>query len=436
MVHKAVCILLALATLGLAACARPGPGIGQGPAQPGAQGQTAAEKPAGEQPRTGLGPGDLLDAEGGMSREGFLGLVKDAAYVLIGEEHTNGCDHLVQAELVEAMARAGMRLAVGFEMVAVDRQPILDGFNEGRLTTGDLEAALDWPNTWGYPFALYAPIFHAAERHHIPVFALNAPRELVRKANRDGLDSLSPAERGLLPERVIGPSEEQKRELEVFFKNHHGIVAKSKPDAKPASFETFLFTQSLWDTQMADRAARIRKATGRTVAVIAGGGHVERGWGVKRRLDILDHDATSRVVMPFRGFEEDEIEHDAADAFFYCPTSRTSRLGFSMEMRRDGARVLEVQPNSLAFRAGMRAGDVVVRAGGEPVDSLWSLHQASLSALKERRPLLLEVMRQGETVPIEIDLSEAHPGPPSDHMAAPGLGSRTGTAAGSPPGTE
>jgi uncharacterized iron-regulated protein len=419
MLARALCLLL---VLGLAGCARPGAGIGQAPAA----GQASAEparplpgKAAALPPQNGLAPGDLLDAEGGMSRQGFLGLVKDAAYVLIGEEHTNGCDHLVQAELIDAMAQAGMDLAVGLEMVAVDRQPILDRFNEGRLSTGDLEATLDWPATWGFPFALYAPIFHVAEKRHIPVFALNAPRDLVRKASRDGLDSLTPAERGMLPERVIGPSEEQKQELEVFFKSHRGIVTKNRPGAKPATFDTFLFTQSLWDTQMADRAVRVHKATGRTVAVVAGGAHVERGWGVKRRLDILDHDSVSRVVMPFRGFEEDEIDHDAADAFFYCPTSRTSRLGFSMEMRRDGARVLEVQPNSLAQQAGMQAGDVVVRAGGEPVDSLWSLHQASLAALKEHRPLLLEVARQGETVPIEIDLSQAHPGPPADH-AGPG----------------
>lgn len=62
---------------------------------------------------------------------------------------------------------------------------------------------------------------------------------------------------------------------------------------------------------------------------------------------------------------------------------------------RQGVLVLKVSPQTPAARAGLRAGDVVVRAGGTPVTSVRELRRALTGARAKELPL--EVVRKGQT---------------------------------------
>lgn len=59
----------------------------------------------------------------------------------------------------------------------------------------------------------------------------------------------------------------------------------------------------------------------------------------------------------------------------------------------EGALVIEVAPNTPAARAGLEAGDVVLRAGGRPVDGPEDVRRALMAA--EDGEVVLEVQRQG-----------------------------------------
>ena len=396
-----------------------------GPGLPGCAGKTHHGTTAPVSPET------LITASGApLPPAAFAADFTRADYILLGEEHPNPCDHEAQAAVVRRLVAAGVRPAVGFEMIPADRQPVLDAFNAGKLAVGDLPKALDWQHTWGYPFALYAPIFEAAREYGLPAFALNAPQGLARKVGRMGLDALPPAQRATLPGQLLPPDPAQVEELRELFASHSAMFEKAaqaakakgrksampQTDTKRDRFADFLTVQSLWDTQMAQRALYARAASGRPVVVIAGGGHVERGWGIAKRLAAYDPKARVVTVMPHRGGDAPDA---ALAGFFYaCPAMHKSRLGMTLSHEAPaagkpdaGLLVTAVTPDSPAARAGLLAGDAVTAAGTHAATSLATLHTAAMEAAKAGEPLRLTVSRAGETLAISI---------PLDAPAAPG----------------
>ncbi|MFN3929526.1 MAG: S1C family serine protease, partial [Thermoflexus sp.] len=72
----------------------------------------------------------------------------------------------------------------------------------------------------------------------------------------------------------------------------------------------------------------------------------------------------------------------------------------------DGARILEVLPNSPAAKAGLRPGDRIVAVEGEPVDQAHPL----ADHLRRYRPgdiVHLTVLRDGEERIVAITLGHA-----------------------------
>jgi uncharacterized iron-regulated protein len=129
----------------------------------------------------------------------FAARAAQADYILIGEWHTVVCDHAVQARLLEILAQAGQKPALGLEMVAIDRQDVLDRYFPAQgndavateakpapLTLAALARDLDWPRSWGYPFEFYAPIFKVALQARLPVYGLNIPAKIMSAYRKNG----------------------------------------------------------------------------------------------------------------------------------------------------------------------------------------------------------------------------------------------------------
>ncbi|GLW66385.1 serine protease [Actinomadura rubrobrunea] len=88
------------------------------------------------------------------------------------------------------------------------------------------------------------------------------------------------------------------------------------------------------------------------------------------------------------------------------PAALHRRLG-----QRQAVRIAEVVPGSPAARAGLRAGDLVLTAGGEPVTRAQGL-QRLMFAEAIGRPLPITVLRNGALVdviaePVELDTERA-----------------------------
>ena len=80
--------------------------------------------------------------------------------------------------------------------------------------------------------------------------------------------------------------------------------------------ERFTRIQSLWDSQMAWRAAKAERELQRRVVMVTGVGHVEHGWGIVSRLASFAPGASTLSILPWRG---QAIDASAADLFFFCP---------------------------------------------------------------------------------------------------------------------
>lgn len=353
-------------------------------------------------PAAGLRKGTLVTPTGGpMSLFTFVQDVQEADYILLGETHTNACDHRVQADVLQALLREGREIALGLEMVPAAKQPVLDRFNNGDLAVSDLPEALQWERIWGHSFSLYKPIFQLAAAENIPVYALNIEQSLLNRVRDSGVQGLTPQQRQRLPQPILEPPQEQLDSLEQDFADHEQVFAHAG-NATNASLERFIRVQSIWDTQMAARARSVRANTGRTVVILAGSGHVEYGWGIASRLKQWEPQAAVMGILAWRGGVLPDPS--AADAFFYCPLRHNSRLGFTMEMRPVGAEVVALESGSRAAQGGLQVGDVLTRVEGEPFTGLWDLHQGAMQAMQASRPMRVKVERNGKAHDLAIGL--------------------------------
>ncbi len=343
----------------------------------------------------------------------------DKDFILVGEGHTNPCDHAAQARIIESLTRTGQMVAIGLEMLPVTAQPVLDRFNARRITAADLGREVGWEKTWGYPYDLYRPIFELAETLDLPVVALNIPRAVLTAYRDGGEGALTPEERALAPSRVIEPSPEQKKALREQVGLHqtmreagHAKNATTAPrPAMPGMTDRFFLVQALWDSMMAEQARTWRATLKRPLVILAGAGHVEHGWGIEYRLRVLEPTARVLAVMPVRDEKDFMVQADPAQRaqpgetlFFACAAQHKSRLGMNIVFEAETMRVDSVEPGSAAEGAGLKTGDILVAAGDTNLTEATDLHFAAMAASRQKKPLTLTIRRGSQTLTVTLPL--------------------------------
>jgi len=340
--------------------------------------------------------GDFISGYGDpLSPAEVMGMMRGKDYILIGEGHRNVCDHKMQQQVLGELTSSNVPLAVGLEMVAVDMQPILDDFAQGQIEMDDLEEELQWKTKWGYSYSLFRGLFEIARRNSLPVAGLNVPTRVTRKITREGLESLTDEERAFLPKEIVPPSNAQVPFLDMIFSQHF-----EKDTKGTIKRDRFHLVQSIWDSKMAEEAVRLHGEYNWPVMVIAGGGHVENGWGIARRIRRLEPGAKIFILMPWRGGDFDD---EAADALFYCPDTYESKMGATLVATgTEGLLVEVVKRDSRAAKAGLRPGDVLVEAAGIRLESLFSLHMAGAKTYELGKELVFTVRRGSEIFEVNV----------------------------------
>jgi uncharacterized iron-regulated protein len=201
--------------------------------------------------------------------------------VLLGEQHDSAADHAWQLATIVRLYAANPGLVLGFEMFPRAAQPVLDRWVAGRLSEGDFLARTDWAHVWGFPPALYLPIFRFARDHRIPMLALNVSHRLVHLVAQKGWDAVPDAER-----EGVGtpapPGAAYRASLADAMSGHGG------PPMTPERLQHFIEAQLVWDRAMAEAVAAQRaRAPSRLVVALIGAGHVENRYGVPRQLTAL-----------------------------------------------------------------------------------------------------------------------------------------------------
>lgn len=292
--------------------------------------------------------------------------------VLLGETHDSAEDHRWQLHVLARLHSRQPAMAIGFEMFPRRLQPVLDEWVSGALSERDFLARAEWDKVWSYDARDYLPLFHFARMNRIPMLALNVERGLIDALGKEGWDAVPEARREGVS-RPASPSPEYLKELRAVFDQH---PAGSRNEA---NFTRFVEAQAFWDRAMAETmAAYLKKRPESLVVGILGAGHVRHGHGVAHQLKSLGVERTGTLLTWDQGDACTEIVQGMADAVYVVrpPAGPPPRLGVAMEADAAGVRITHVMPGSVAEKADLKAGDVVLEVAGEPARSVHTLRGA------------------------------------------------------------
>ena len=200
--------------------------------------------------------------------------------IYLGETHDRAADHQAQLAIMQALYQIRPNLAIGLEMFQRPAQTVLDRYLTGKITETQLQEQSQFAQRWGFAWADYAPILRWAQTQQVPLIALNTPTEVTRKVARQGLNSLTLAERRFIPPVsaiALAPAAYRQMIQQVFESTHHGTGSDR--------FEQFFAAQVLWDETMAERISQFLRAhPTTTIVVLAGQGHIVYGYGIPSRV--------------------------------------------------------------------------------------------------------------------------------------------------------
>lgn len=247
------------------------------------------------------------------------------SFNLLGEVHDNALHHKLRAAFVSDQFRnwPGVLPAVVFEQFRTDQQPVLDAFmarpKEERTLDAFL-AAVEWDKS-GWAKYDYRPLFEAVLAAGLPIYAGDAPRDLIRKAAKEGPAALPPNDlKQLALDQPLGERQHDAMLTEIE-QSHCGLMPKS-------AFEGMAFAQRLRDATIADVALKAREKHG-GVLVIAGNGHVRSdrgvGWYIRQRAPDTKLTTTQLVevedgkIHPETYVPRDPDGKPAADYLIFTP---------------------------------------------------------------------------------------------------------------------
>jgi len=275
--------------------------------------KASAKAPAAAAPRSAAAaatPGFcIFNARSGSplaAGDAFRAAVGQSDVVFSGESHDQLKDHLAQLEALKALAAArGEQIVVGFEMLNMTLQPVLDEYAAGKITEAEFLVKADWQKEWGFDFNLYKPLFDFIRANKLKALALNLPKKVVSKIARVGLAGLSAEEKRYLPAQVAITTNEPyikyiretfeghgksrsgaaSRAAEMAFLRQYILGKQTKGMGDMFTFENYLAAMCAWNEAMGARLADFLNANpGFAGLTIAGAGHVIYNAGIPASL--------------------------------------------------------------------------------------------------------------------------------------------------------
>jgi hypothetical protein len=275
-------------------------------------------------------------------------------------------------------------MAIGMEFFQQPYQSVIDAYINGAIDEAAFLRQTEYFDRWRFDYRLYRPILQFARKHRIAVIALNLETELTHRAGEVGIDGLTPKERARIPAQIDRSDAAYRERVKAVFAQH--------PMQDKKSLERFLEVQLLWDEGMAERAARyLKEHPQKTLVVLAGGGHVEYGQGIPKRL-LRRLPVSSATLLDAN---QRELDPASADYLLFpqpVELPEAGRLGVSLDPKFDaqGAQVQGFGEGSGAKAAGLKEGDRIVQVGAQPVSAYADIRIALLDA------------RPGQRVPVEV----------------------------------
>jgi uncharacterized iron-regulated protein len=360
--------------------------------------------PASPEPQPQPGTVFAPPGAGPLSAEELDRRLGQAQVLLVGEVHDHPGHHQIQLDMLRRMADQGGPLVVGVEWLESPAQAACDQFSSGSLSVEQFAQMVNWPERWGFPLELYAPILELVREKRLPLVALNAPMEVVRQVGRHGLASLDTAQRVLLAPALDLDDPDYRRLIDTQFKMH-GI-------GRGPSQENFFVAQVARDETMAHHLAGAMHPWpdgGRRAVVLVGAGHLAHGLGLPTRLARRLPGARLLSVLavpaamasgPWSGPEETP----PADLLVVSTPAPPPppRLGVILKPQAEGLLIERVLPQTPAQMGGLLPGDLLVNLDGQPLRAVKQIHDLIKNA--PLAPHAYGVRRGGEELVFSITL--------------------------------
>jgi uncharacterized iron-regulated protein len=305
--------------------------------------------------------------------------------LLLGEEHTNIDIHRVQARIIAGLQAAGRRVFIGLEMYPYTEQHWLDDWRDGLLTEEGFVRLSRWYDDWGYNWEYYRDIFVFARDHRIPMYALNAPREVVSAVRRRGFANLTPDEAAHIPKDIDASNPDHLAFFKATFAGETGgpmMMGNMTDDM----WKSMLSAQATWDATMGYNAVQTLKRDGGSDAimvVLVGSGHVAYGLGIEhqarqwftgRIASVIPMEVTDNLV-PIKTVRASYANFiwgipEEIDSLYPNPVLSTRSIDNGKALQ-----VLAPEKGSLAEKAGFKEGDVLVSMDGTLVPDKETLNR-------------------------------------------------------------
>lgn len=329
--------------------------------------------------------------------------------LFVGENHTNIDFHDVQFRTIRALKEAGREVLIGLEMFPYTEQASLDNWHGGRYTEEGFVELADWYGNWGYHWNYYRDIFLYAREHGIRMYAVNSPREFVRAVRAKGFTDLTDEEAAHLPPQLAPDSDEHRLMYRAFF-DEDDVLHMSE-----SALEGLYRAQTAWDATMGWNALQALQKNGGTDAimvVLIGAGHATYGLGSERQIaPYYDGRIASLVPVPVVDDDGNAVGDvqasyasfvwgipEAVDPLY--PTLGVSLMG---SIGKEPGQVIQVSEGSVAGRAGIQVGDVLLAVDGVPVGSEIVLRRL-MAAYRWGDVAKLHVRRAGSEREVEVPL--------------------------------
>lgn len=232
--------------------------------------------------------------------------------LLLGEQHDAREHQQLQRQIVEWLSAKGTLAALTIEMAprGRDTRELAPNASESQV-----RAALAWDET-GWPWHTYGPVVMTAVRAGIPVVGSNLPTAQQRSAMQDStLDQR-------LPAAALATQKQRIRE------GHCDLL----PEAQILPMTRIQIAR---DISMAQSVAQAIQP-GRTVLLIAGNNHVERGLGVPAHLppqiNVKVISARAESSSPLTSASQEELNSSGADMIW--PTAALPAKDYCAQMRQ------------------------------------------------------------------------------------------------------
>jgi uncharacterized iron-regulated protein len=373
-----------------------------------------------------IGRGAILAGRTGrpVGFDKMVGEMMAARIVHVGETHNSMPMHEIQLQVIRALYAKDRHLAIGLEMVPVTLQATLNKWTAGVLTQEEFLREIRWYVTWNFNFGYYEKVFEFAREHRLPIYALNAPREVITKIRMRGWDALNDEEKALFPGPPDVANQDHRTLIRTVFESADIPHAMKGPGLDQV-FEGLYRSQSAWDEIMGANAVRAAEAEGRRVVVLVGSGHLLYNLGLNRR-------AYERSKLPFKTVVAVEVPAGKTSlpvsraigdyVFGLAPEDKPAFPTIGLGLKKiENLENLVVDPkpaDGAASRADFEKGDVILSVDGRAYTDINELRM-ELAKMRCGGEVKFKVLRAGAVKDVSLKCERA-PGAEPEGERSPG----------------